>query len=440
VTITVRRTLDALADPKRYLLELERLYAKVQGHRRAHTLMHDTVPFADLVYAPGALAKLLAREVAADRYELSPARVKRVLLDKPRDIFYFEALDLVVHAVVGQLLTDAVEPSLSPHVYSYRPGMSSWRAVRALAAHVRRYARPLPADRRGLYVIRCDVQSYADSIPLDAGSLLWTLVRSALGMTGQEPAWKLVQRVIRPELVEPDGSRSERTRGVPVGSPVVTPLLNLYLDALDHELAAEDGAFYARFGDDMLFAHPDPVRARKALAAVRSFLCSNRLELHDEKLGILYWNGAGRRSTAWPEAHGTKDVVYLGAQIQFDGTIALPRSKLRDVLLDLRQRLRASHRMLRNADRTTRERALCQIATEAVDVRSVFQAPHADLLHCLVTDRRQLAHLDHLIALAIAETVSGLRGPRAFRDVPWRRLRREHGLVSLVALRNHGKS
>ena len=53
----------------------------------------------------------------------------------------------------------------------------------------------------------------------------------------------------------------------------------------------------------------------------------------------------------------------------------------------------------------------------------------------LVSDRRQLAELDRLLALWIAEAVSQRAGVRAFRDLPWRRLR-ALGLQSLVKARN----
>ena len=39
-----------------------------------------------------------------------------------------------------------------------------------------------------------------------------------------------------------------------IGSPVATQVLNLYLYELDHRVEGVSGAFYVRFGDDVLFA------------------------------------------------------------------------------------------------------------------------------------------------------------------------------------------
>jgi hypothetical protein len=73
-------------------------------------------------------------------------------------------------------------------------------------------------------------------------------------------------------------------------------------------------------------------------------------------------------------------------------------------------------------------------------VRSPFATAQAAALRGAVDDRRQLGELDHLIARAVAEALTGRRGPRAFREISWRALRREAGLPSLVAARNGGAS
>lgn len=58
------------------------------------------------------------------------------------------------------------------------------------------------------------------------------------------------------------------------------------------------------------------------------------------------------------------------------------------------------------------------------------------MLRHVVTDRDQLAQLDHRIAQIVASAVTGRPGPRAFREVPYRTLREDWGLRSLVATRN----
>ena len=73
--------------------------------------------------------------------------------------------------------------------------------------------------------------------------------------------------------------------------------------------------------------------------------------------------------------------------------------------------------------------------TETLSRQSPLAAAHAPLLGDAVSDRGQLRQLDHLLALWTAEAASRRGGVRAFRALPWRRLR-ALGLPSLVVARN----
>jgi hypothetical protein len=65
--------------------------------------------------------------------------------------------------------------------------------------------------------------------------------------------------------------------------------------------------------------------------------------------------------------------------------------------------------------------------------RSLKAAP---LLRAVVTDRRQLAELDHRIAREVAAALTGDRSIRALRDLPPAAVRRRAAVPSLVAARN----
>ena len=72
-----------------------------------------------------------------------------------------------------------------------------------------------------------------------------------------------------------------------------------------------------------------------------------------------------------------------------------------------------------------------------LDAKSTpVQQRSAGLVRRAVTDRRQLAQLDYLIAKIVLEAVTGKRGVRGFRKVPYRKIREDWGLVSLLHARN----
>jgi hypothetical protein len=426
-----------LANPDRYVRQFDYLHQKYAGTHRIHSLSHSGVTFWDLIPDRRTIARMIASAVKDGTYAMSPARVKTVLLDKPRDIFYFEALDFVVHGVMGDILCEAMAPMLASSVYSYRLGVSSWQAVRGFARYARAH-RTAQADvkKRGLYVFRSDVNGYIESIPVGAHSPLWPMLRRALGESFSGSRFGLVQSMLRPEIAADDGSTYMRCRGIPLGSSVATQVLNLYLCDLDHQMEAIAGAFYVRFGDDLLFAHQDAGVVRQAVAMIREHLKTLELELQASKERLLWFNGAGRPSQQWPEARGSQAVVFLGCEVKFDGTITLPTDKTRFVLVDMKQRIRRTAKLLRGAPLDDRGAALCSIANQILDPRSPFANKHATRLRGLTTCRRQLEQLDYVIARTIAEALTGRRGVRAFREMPPHALRDRYKLESLVAARN----
>jgi hypothetical protein len=425
----------AIAEPERIHHQLDRLAARVRG-RRLDALVQDGVRFSELLDERERVVRLLARALGDSSFRPGVARVGRVQLGgKPREVGQVGALELLAHAVVADVLAEAIEPTLSPHLWSYRKGRSSWQALRAIARMVRAHRRARPDPRtRGLYVLRSDVRAYTDEIPVDEDAKLWRDLDRAGDLDAASSA--MVRALVRPEVASGDDAPARRARGVLFGLPTTTVIANLYLAPLDAALSALGGT-YARFGDDVLFASEDPDRVREARSTLERILFELGLEPHRKKLRVLYWNGAARPSPVWPEADPTDQVVFLGGAIQWSGTIALTPEKWTLLLRELRTRIRRTAALAGGESEAARASLLASIANEGFDVRSLLSLSQAQLVADLVSDRAQLRQLDYLIALAIAEAVTGKRGPRAFRALPPKALRAV-GLESRVAARNRG--
>jgi hypothetical protein len=191
----------------------------------------------------------------------------------------------------------------------------------------------------------------------------------------------------------------------------------------------------------MLYCHPDASVAREMAERIDRTIETLRLEVKPEKRRDLYLTGAGRRSEAWPEARGTTQFDYLGVRIDLRGAMGLKAEKARRFLREMRIRARRARQLCESADarRGPPPRPLvttvCAAMARALDPQSPLCDPVAATLRHIVSDRRQLKQLDHAIALGVAEALTGLRGPRAFRHAPYRLLR-ELGLPSLVVERN----
>ena len=238
-------------------------------------------------------------------------------------------------------------------------------------------------------------------------------------------------------MTVPEGGVVCRVKGLPMGQPISSIVANLYLGEMDKALEALPGGFYARYGDDFLFAHADPAVVREAEAAIDETLDSLRLTVNEKKRRTLYLTPPGRPSDAWPEARGTSAVPFLGTRIAADGTIGLDESKIRLLLRELDRRATTTVRTMRGASREQTGRAVCEVVNRALDPRSALtQSRSAIALRRVVTDRHQLEQVDYLIARVVLKAVSRRRDARAFREIPYAKLRHDWGLISLVAARN----
>ena len=360
-----------------------------------------------------------------------PASRRVVLLDKERSLVQLDPLDHVVHAAVGQLLSAALDPRLSDQLYSYRKGRGPTAAIQRLlevaAAHCA--TRPDPRTR-ALWVIRFDVASYGDSVPIDDSSELWTLARRYLP---DEPPW--VHEVLR-ALVRCAAHDEFADHGIPNGSPITTPMLNLYLADLDHEMSA-CATTYLRYGDDVAMAFERAEDAEAALAAVEATIARKGLSLNATKLGRLYWTAVGlpARRPGWT---GVRHVPFVGHEVGLDGVVRAKTVRRRELVVALTERLRGVVRLLDEPDPLHRARALCQTAAALLDPASPLVLPELEPFLRVTSCRIQLTELDRQIATQIAGLATGIRGPKSFRRVSWRSLH-QAGLPSLTAVRNHGR-
>lgn len=423
----------ALADRRRYERQIERLHQRHLYGGGLYEIRQDGVALASVVMHRGRVARLLARDVARGRYVLEPGALRTIRVGgKLREVHTCRLTDLVVHGVVADVVREATAPAVSPRVYSYRAGVSPMAPVRAFTDWLRaaRQAQPDPR-RRHICVLRGDVDSYTDSIPLHPGSPLWPMLERHLGA----PLHPLVREVVHTRLHTAEGV-IRRDRGLPMGQPIAPVLANLYLGPLDAALGAVPGGFYARFGDDFLFAHPDPATLLDAANRSRDVLDGLGLTINERKRRVVYLTPAGRPAPDGVPATGAPEVAFLGARIRADGTVGLDAPKVRALLRDVHRRCAATAATVRPAPTEVVGRAVCTAVDQALRPRAgLAEQRSAGMLRAVVTDRTQLRQLDHRIALIVAETVAGRRGPRAFRDVPYHALR-AWGLRSLVASRN----
>ncbi|HET6332512.1 MAG TPA: reverse transcriptase domain-containing protein [Polyangiales bacterium] len=430
-----------LADPALYVVSAERVRERQLASGQLRPLASDG-PWLQGVLNIESFASALAREVGRGAYQFGAVRSRAAMIrGEMRTLYVAPPLDEVVLGALASAFAPWLEHFLSPRVFSYRRGRSALRAVEDWLQYLRAH-RGRSSERRtwGLYVLRRDVRGYGDAIASGPDSRLWPLLREALARAGCAPSpaqevW--LKGAFRPPVIDSNGAQALPELGIPTGSALQPTACNVYLTPIDRLLESVPDGFYARYGDDMLFAHPNPERVKAIAVELDRELEALKLSWSGSKCAQLYFNLAGRHpAREHAQFRGASSLDYLGLRVDFHGVIGLKHEKSRQLLRDLSLRLAHTDRLLRGAADSDRARDLCAIANALLDPVHPTANSNAVALRYLVSDRSQLRDLDHQIALRVAQQLSAQRGVRAFRKHSPRMLHMELGLTSLVRARN----
>ena len=189
--------------------------------------------------------------------------------------------DRVAQTVVKMVLEPEVEKVFHPDSYGYRPGRSALDAVAVARKRCWEFD----------WVIDLDIRAFFDSMPHD-------LVERAVAHH-TDLAWVrlYVGRWLRAAVVRPDGTREERTKGTPQGSPLSPSLANLFLHyAFDRWMQREYPRIrFERYADDAVVNCRNEREARVVLEGIRSRLHDCGLEVHPTKTKIVYCKDDDRR-------------------------------------------------------------------------------------------------------------------------------------------------
>jgi RNA-directed DNA polymerase len=255
------------------VLDLRRLraaYAAVRSNRGEPGVDGVTVEAfgEDLEATLGALVV----ELRAKTYRPQP--VRRVWIPKPdggqRPLGIPAVRDRVVQQAVLQVLEPIFEADFSSHSHGFRPGRSTFSALRELYGQVR---------GGHVYIVDVDIEKFFDEIPHEP------LLDAVAERVADGSVLRLVRLFL--EALIQDGYRLVRPRaGTPQGG-VISPLLaNIYLARLDRVLEAE-GVSFVRYADDVRLTSRTPSGAQQALTRIAEVLQGLGLRLSERKTKLV---------------------------------------------------------------------------------------------------------------------------------------------------------
>jgi RNA-directed DNA polymerase len=199
--------------------------------------------------------------------------------------------------------------------------------------------------------VDADLKSYFDTIPHDR---LMALVQQRVA-DGRVLA--LVERFLRAGVMEELQGWQPSERGTPQGG-VISPLLaNIYLNPLDHQMAAA-GWEMARYADDFVILCRTETEAQAALEAVKAWVNEAGLTLHPEKTRVVDASQPGgfdflgyhfERGQRWPRK---KSLMKLRERVRAKTARTDGRS-LKAIIEDVNRTLRGWYEYFQHSKEST---------------------------------------------------------------------------------------
>ncbi len=245
--------------------------AKVAANHGAPGIDHVTVEaFVDDLEANVAQLTTALRDGS---YE--PQAIRRVYIPKPgsteqRPLGIPTVRDRVVQGAIRHVLEPIFEREFATHSYGFRPGQGCKDALRRVDDLLK---------QGYVYVVDADLKSYFDTIPHER------LLNRLRERIADRRLLGLIESFLKAGIL--DGLQEwEPEAGAPQGA-VLSPLLsNIYLNPLDHQMAAQ-GFAMVRYADDFVILCRSQTEAEHALALVRHWCDAAELQLHPTKTTIV---------------------------------------------------------------------------------------------------------------------------------------------------------
>lgn len=216
----------------------------------------------------------LQRELMEERYQALP--VRRVWIPKLgtqdlRPLGIPAIRDRVVQSAIRNVIEPIFERIFAEHSYGFRPGRGSKDALRRVDQLL----------HQGLtWVVDVDLKSYFDSIPQDK------LLNRMSEQIADGGLLHLLKKYLKAGVLDGLKAWQPTETGTPQGAVISPIMANVYLDPLDHLMAAK-GYAMTRYADDFVVQCRTEAQAQAALEMIRQWCQENGLTIHPSKTRIV---------------------------------------------------------------------------------------------------------------------------------------------------------
>ena len=216
----------------------------------------------------------LCRTLLEGTYQ--PGLIRRVWIPKAggkgqRGLGIPNVVDRVVQEAVRLVLEPVYEPTFHPSSHGFRPGRGCQTAIHEARSYV----------EEGYHVVvDIDLEKFFDRVHQQR--LMARLARRV----DDRRLLDLIGKMLRAEVVMPDGLKVATEEGVPQGGPLSPLLSNIVLDELDTELARR-GLRFVRYADDSNVYVRSERAGKRVMASLTKFIGRRlRLKVNAEKSAV----------------------------------------------------------------------------------------------------------------------------------------------------------
>jgi len=261
------------------IVAFDNLFAAARRAQSGKRFRHDVLAFN---YAIEDNLLALQRDLASKKYRPGDYRSFVILEPKRRYISAAPYRDRVAHHALCNIIEPIFDATFNDSSYANRVGKGTHRALNHFVRNARQYA----------YCLRADVEKFFPSIDhailkerfrakIKCRDTLWLMDAILDNSNEQEPVKQYI----------PDDNLLtgvERRHRLPIGNLTSQLWANLYLNAVDHRMAARfGGRRYLRYVDDIAVFSGSREELVEAREMLRQSLTEVRLKLHPVKTGIL---------------------------------------------------------------------------------------------------------------------------------------------------------
>ncbi len=189
-----------------------------------------------------------------------PSAIRRTFIPKPsgdlRPLGVPNAKDKVMQTAIVMIIGPMIEPQFADQSHGFRHFRSVYTAAEQALGHIKSGMR---------FAVCVDISKFFDT--MDHGLLM----RFFAEICPDEKLCRLIELILKADIVLEDGSREKPVRGTPQGG-VASPLLaNIFLHRLDVELARRNLRF-VRYADDLVIFANSLKAAKRILESVSAYV------------------------------------------------------------------------------------------------------------------------------------------------------------------------